>query len=167
MLKRGCGGALVPAPHRQFPAFWPSRHLHLSVRTQTQTQTQGKGRLWLVPPPTEANGAPQTIVPMPRFLAPDDRPDAPDPSHRYLGPLMNPANTAARPAAAAPDYASWLRRLAPSTTATKADDAAAVNLFKQWDTDGDGQVSREEFGKAMQATTLHRLTAHPLHTHFA
>ena len=108
------------------------------------TQVQDKGRIWLAP---NQDGAPQTIVPMPRFLAPDDRPDLPPPSHRYLGPLTTPA--ASTPAALAAAAAA-----AAAAAEKAATDKATLDLFKAWDTNNDGMVSRAEFGRAMQAAGL-------------
>ena len=118
---------------------------HAPTFDREGNQVQDKGRIWLT---ADQTGAPQTIVPMPRFLAPDDRPDAPPPSHRYLGPLTTPA--AATPAALAAAAAA-----AASVVAEKAvTDKATLNLFKAWDTNNDGMVSRAEFGRAMQAAGL-------------
>ena len=108
-------------------------------------QVQDKGRIWLA---ANQEGAPQTIVPVPRFLAPDDRPDAPPPSHRYLAPLTSPA-------AATPEDLAAAAAAAAATAAEKAAaDKATLELFKAWDTNHDGMVSRAEFGRAMQAAGL-------------
>ena len=105
---------------------------------------QDKGRIWLAP---NQDGAPQTIVPVPRFLAPHDRPDAPPPSHRYLGPLTAPA-------AATPEDLAAAAAAAAAAAEKAAADKATLELFKAWDTNNDGMVSREEFGRAMEAAGL-------------